>query len=60
MSCLDVLANKFSKEHSWYIIKIDLDSDTKFKLKILIESHMSKLLMRIDEENQSVNSEISL
>jgi len=46
------LAEKFSKEHS-------LDNDTKNKLKVLIQSHMSKLLMKIEEENQSINSEKS-
>jgi len=46
------LAEKFSKEHN-------LDIETKNKLKVLIQSHMSKLLMRIDEENQSINSEKS-
>jgi len=46
------LAEKFSKEHN-------LDVETKNKLKVLIQSHMSKLLMRIDEENQSNNSEKS-
>jgi hypothetical protein len=37
-----------------------LDNETKNKLKILIQSHMSKLLMRIEEENQSINSDKSL
>jgi len=46
------LAEKFSKEHN-------LDIETRNKLKVLIQSHMSKLLMRIDEENQSINSEKS-
>jgi hypothetical protein len=54
----DALANKFSREHRKMIIKSDLDADTKYKLKILIESHMSKLLMRIEEENHSISSEI--
>jgi len=44
------LAEKFSKEHN-------LDIDTRNKLKVLIQNHMSKLLMRIEEENQSINSE---
>jgi len=46
------LAEKFSKEHN-------LDNETRNKLKVLIQSHMSKLLMRIEEENQSINSEKS-
>ena len=46
------LAHKFSKEHS-------LDSETENKLMQLIQSHMSKLLMRIDEENQSVSEKSS-
>ena len=37
-----------------------LDNDTKNKLKVLIQNHMSKLLMRIEEENQSISSEKSL
>jgi len=46
------LAEKFSKEHN-------LDIETRNKLKVLIQNHMSKLLMRIEEENQSINSEKS-
>jgi len=46
------LAEKFSKEHN-------LDVDTRNRLKALIQSHMSKLLIRIDEENHSINSENS-
>ena len=41
------------------ILKIGLDIETRNKLKVLIQSHMSKLLMRIEEENQSINSEKS-
>jgi len=48
----DGLAENFSKENS-------LDNDTKNKLKVLIQNHMSKLLMRIEEENQSLISEQS-
>ena len=36
-----------------------MDGDTKNKLQGLIQSHMSKLLMRIDEENQSIKVEFS-
>lgn len=46
------LAEKFAKEHS-------LDKDTEMKLMNLIQSHMSKLLMRIDEENQSISEKSS-
>lgn len=46
------LAEKFSKEHN-------LDNDTKAKLQVLIQSHMSRLLMRIDEENQSISEKSS-
>lgn len=46
------LADKFSNEHK-------LDAETKNKLKILIESHMSKLLMGIKEVNESINSDKS-
>jgi len=51
------LAEKFTKEH-------DLDPETKDKLKILIQNHMSKLLGKIievkgDEELNSINSEKS-
>mgnify|MGYP001810922864 CR=1 FL=1 len=42
------LADKFSKEHN-------LDKETENKLMLLIQSHMSKLLMRIDEENMSIS-----
>ena len=45
------LADKFAREHS-------LDQDTSNKLMNLIQSHMSRLLMRIDEENPSI-SEVS-
>lgn len=38
---------------------VELDNDTKNKLQGLIQSHMSKLLMRIDEENQSVSAKSS-
>jgi len=51
----DNLADKFSKEH-------ELDADTNEKLKILISSHMSKLLVTIPDradDEHSVNSEIS-
>jgi len=48
----DGLAERFSKEHN-------LDGDTKNKLQLLIQSHMSKLLMRIDEENQSISEKSS-
>jgi len=37
-----------------------LDNETKNKLQGLIQSHMSKLLMRIDEENQSVSEKSSV
>jgi len=46
------LAEKFSKEHN-------LDADTKSKLQVLIQSHMSRLLMRIDEENHSISEKSS-
>jgi len=46
------LAEQFSKDNC-------LDNDMKIKLKALIENHMSKLLMRIDEENHSIISESS-
>ena len=46
------LAEKFSKDHN-------LDKETENKLMILIQSHMSKLLMRIDEENQSISDKSS-
>ncbi len=46
------LAEKFAREHS-------LDKETENKLMILIQSHMSKLLMRIDEENQSISEKSS-
>ena len=36
-----------------------LDNETKIKLKVLIQNHMSKLLMRIEEENHSLISESS-
>ncbi len=36
------------------IINIGLDNNMKSKLQVLIKSHMSKLLMKIDEENNSV------
>ncbi len=41
------------------LIKLGLDNDTKAKLQVLIQSHMSRLLMRIDEENQSVSEKSS-
>ena len=34
---------------------LDLGSDVKSKLKILVQNHMSRLLMKIDEENQSIS-----
>jgi hypothetical protein len=37
-----------------------LDNETKIKLKVLIQNHMSKLLMRIEEENHSILSESSI
>jgi len=46
------LADKFSNEHN-------LDADTKSKLQVLIQSHMSRLLMRIDEENHSISEKSS-
>lgn len=46
------LAEKFSRENN-------LDSETRIKLKVLIQNHMSKLLMRIEEENHSIYSESS-
>ncbi len=42
------LSEKFAKEHN-------LEEETKIKLQNLIQSHMQKLLTRIDEENQSVS-----
>ncbi len=36
------------------IVNLDLDNNMKLKLQVLIKSHMSKLLMKIDEENNSV------
>lgn len=47
------LASKFAQEHS-------LDKKTEGTLTQLIQSHMSKLLMRIDEENQSVSEKSSV
>jgi hypothetical protein len=49
----EALATKFAKEHN-------LDRKTEVTLTQLIQSHMSKLLMRIDEENQSVSEKSSL
>jgi hypothetical protein len=49
----DGLASRFAKEHN-------LDRKTEVTLTQLIQSHMSKLLMRIDEENQSVSEKSSL
>ena len=37
-----------------------LDNETKIKLIVLIQNHMSKLLMRIEEENHSILSESSI
>ncbi len=42
------LAEKFAKEHN-------LEVETKNKLQSLINSHMLRLLTRIDEENQSIS-----
>ena len=42
------LAEKFSKEHN-------LEPETKNKLQSLIQSHMQRLLTRIEEENQSMS-----
>ena len=42
------LAEKFAKEHN-------LEVETKNKLQGLINSHMLRLLTRIDEENQSIS-----
>lgn len=39
---------------------IGLDKKTEGTLTQLIQSHMSKLLMRIDEENQSVSEKSSV
>jgi len=39
--------------------EVGLDNETKIKLKVLIQNHMSKLLMRIEEENYSLISESS-
>ena len=47
----EALAEKFAEEQN-------LDVDTKNKLQSLIQTHMQKLLTRIEEENQS-NSEKS-
>ena len=47
----EALAEKFAKEQN-------LDIETKNKLQSLIQTHMQKLLTRIEEENQS-NSEKS-
>jgi len=33
----------------------DLDDETKDKLQSLIQNHLSRLLMRIEEENQSIS-----
>jgi len=46
------LAEKFTKDNN-------LDKETSNKLKILIQSHMSKLLLGIKEVNESLNSERS-
>jgi hypothetical protein len=59
----ELLASRFAKEHSKYIMLIfylDLDKRTEGTLTQLIQSHMSKLLMRIDEENQSVSEKSSV
>lgn len=32
-----------------------MDKDTKEKLQSLIQNHLSRLLMRIEEENQSIS-----
>ena len=42
------LAEKFAKEHN-------LEEETKNKLQTLIQSHMLRLLTRIEEENQSIS-----
>ena len=42
------LADKFAEEHN-------LEPETKEKLQSLIQSHMLRLLTRIDEENQSLS-----
>ena len=44
----EMLAEKFAKEQN-------LEPETQLKLQNLIQSHMLKLLTRIDEENQSVS-----
>jgi hypothetical protein len=49
------LAEKFSQEHSKKNFNLELDVDTKNKLQLLIKGHMSKLLMKIDEETQSIS-----
>ena len=46
------LADKFAKKHN-------LDTETKNKLQSLIQSHMVKLLTKIEEENQSSKSQNS-
>lgn len=53
------LAQKFAKDYS-NPTNIDLDSQTGDKLTQLIQSHMSKLLMKIDEENQSISEKSSV
>jgi hypothetical protein len=56
----ELLAEKFSIEHGIYKFNfIGLDFETRSKLQVLIQSHMSRLLMRIDEENQSVSEKSS-
>ncbi len=55
----EALSEKFSKENGNIIFEVGLDNETKIKLKVLIQNHMSKLLMRIEEENYSLISESS-
>lgn len=51
-STAEGLAADFARQHA-------LDESTELKLCNLIQSHMSKLLLRIDEENQSVSDKSS-
>ena len=54
------MAEKFSVENGKEELNVGLDLITQSKLKYLIENQMSKLLMRIEEENITSRSEMSM
>ena len=56
----DDLADKFSKEHSTLTLILDLGPDVKSKLKILVQNNMSRLLMKIEEETQSISEKSTM